>query len=367
MNTNSNIKVALIARPNLFTVIGGDTIQVKETSAALKKIGVNTEIVLYKNINYSKYNLLHFFNVITPEDIIGHINKSNIPYVVSTIYVSYREYDKYHRKGLLGVISKVLPRDTIEYLKTLAKFLLRKEDVSTTKFFFVGHKKSIKKIIKKSELLLPNSENEYKRLQCDYGINKDYRVIPNAIKKNLFIEDVTVEKNIVLCVARIEGQKNQLNVIKALNNTKYQVYFIGSPAPNQTDYYKLCKATASSNIHFINFIAQEELVMYYNKAKVHILASWFETTGLSNLEAAAMGCNLVVGDRGDVRDYLKDDVFYCEPSDINSIKLAVDNAWDAKANKKLQMRVIEEYTWKIAAQKTVEAYQLVLNKYDKEI
>lgn len=360
MSSKNNIRVALIARPNLFTVIGGDTIQVKETSEALRKVGVETEIVLEKEIDYYKFDLLHFFNVITPEDIIAHVLKSPTPYVLSTIYVSYREYDKYHRKGLLGFISKILPRDTIEYLKTLAKYILRKEEVSTVKFFFIGHKRAIKKIIANAQLLLPNSNSEYRRLSRDYNISKNFKVIPNAIKKNLFVEDPKIERDIVLCVARIEGQKNQLNIIKALNNTKYSVYFIGSPAPNQIDYYKDCLAMAEKNIHFINFIPQTELVNYYNRAKVHILASWFETTGLSNLEAAAMGCNLVVGDRGDVRDYLGNEVFYCEPGDINSIKLSVDKAWNSSKNLSLQKKVLTDYVWEKTAEKTLEAYKFVL-------
>lgn len=361
MINKNNIRVALIARPNLFTVIGGDTIQVKETAEALKKFGVTTEIILEKEIDYSKFDLLHFFNVITPEDIIGHVLKSKTLYVISTIYVNYREYDRYHRKGLLGLISKLLPRDTIEYLKTLAKFILRKEDVSTVKFFFIGHKRAINKIISKAQLLLPNSNSEYNRLGKDYGISKKFIVIPNAIKKNLFVENPSVERDIVLCVARIEGQKNQLNVIRALNNTNYRVYFIGSPAPNQLDYYNECVATAEKNISFIKFIPQTDLINYYNRAKVHILASWFETTGLSNLEAAAMGCNLVVGDRGDVRDYLGDEAFYCEPGDLNTIKLAVDKAWHSPKNLALQNRVLTDYVWEKTAEKTLEAYKSVLN------
>jgi len=39
----------------------------------------------------------------------------------------------------------------------------------------------------------------------------------------------------VLCIARIEGIKNQLNLIKALNDTEFNVLLIGSHAPNQKD------------------------------------------------------------------------------------------------------------------------------------
>ena len=48
-----------------------------------------------------------------------------------------------------------------------------------------------------------------------------------------------------------------------------------------------------------------------------------ETPGLSSLEAAAMGKNIVVTTKGDTYDYFEDYAFYCEPDDIESIKNAL--------------------------------------------
>ncbi len=357
---NEPIKIVMIARPNLFKVPGGDTVQLKETANALRILGVEVDIYLEGGINYEKYQLIHFFNVITPEDILGHIYRTKLPYVVSTIYVNYREYDKYHRKDIVGKLSQVLSRNAIEYLKTLGKFLLKGEKVSTTRFFLKGHNRSIKYILKQAKLLLPNSENEFKRLQTDYKLTTPYAVVPNAINVNLFKPLSETTRDIILCVARIEGQKNQLNIIRALKNTEYTIIFIGAYAPNQLSYYEQCKAEATSNMTFIDFIPQSDLLAYYSKAKVHILASWFETTGLSNLEAGMMGCQLVVGDRGDVRDYLGEHAFYCEPGDLSSIKNAVDKAWNAKKNEVLPAKILSTFTWEKAAEATLKAYQTVL-------
>ena len=56
------------------------------------------------------------------------------------------------------------------------------------------------------------------------------------------------------------------------------------------------------------------------EAKVNVLTSWVETPGLVSLEAAYAGCNLVVSDKGSVRDYFKNFAFYCDPSNIKNIK-----------------------------------------------
>jgi glycosyltransferase involved in cell wall biosynthesis len=114
-------------------------------------------------------------------------------------------------------------------------------------------------------------------------------------------------------------------------------------------------------MQFIDFIPQEQLLDYYSKAKVHILASWFETTGLSNLEAGAMGCNLVVGRRGDVEEYFEDLVEYCEPDDLKSIRAAIEKSWNKEVSPILQSRIFNNFTWKAAAKITYEAYQTILS------
>lgn len=351
----------MIARPNLFSAPGGDTIQIKETANALKALGLNVDIILNNKINYQNYHLLHFFNIIDPEDILGHVLISNLPYVVSTIYVDYREYDQKYRQGLLGTLSQFLPYNRIEYLKTLGKFLLKNEKVSTLRFFLKGHGPSIQYILKNARMLLPNSENEYRRLERDYHLSQKYMVVPNGFNPTIFKNKENLERNIILCVGRIEGRKNQLNVIKALKNTQYQVIFIGAPAPNQKKYVQACKNEATENIQFIDHIEQSQLINYYQRAKVHVLASWFETTGLSNLEAAAMGCNIVVANRGDVKDYFGENVYYCEPDDIDSIKENIVKAYNAPTNDVFQKVIFDKFTWEKAGTKTLEAYQKILH------
>lgn len=352
----------MITRPDLFTVPGGDTIQIVKTAESLKQLfDIHIDIVLDGEMDYHSYSLIHFFNIICPEDILGHVNNSNIPFVVSTIYVDYHEYDRFHRKDLLGYLSRFIQHDRMAYIKTLAKFILNRERASTWRFFIKGHKRSIEHIIKKADLLLPNSVNEYARLKRDYKISKKYVVVPNAIDPFLFKNKKEVKRDIVLCVGRIEGRKNQLNVIRALKNTSYTLVFIGQIAPNQKDYFNRCKAEATDKMKFFEFMPQEQLVTYYSRARVHILASWFETTGLSNLEAGVMGCNLVLGDRGDVRDYFEDMVHYCEPGDLKSIREAVNKAWDSKPNLLLQEKILNEFTWEKAAVVTAKAYQSVLS------
>jgi glycosyltransferase involved in cell wall biosynthesis len=354
------MKVAFITRSTLYSIPGGDTVQAVQTAGHLAHLGVDADVLLSnQQIDYESYDLLHFFNLIRPADILYHSRKSKKPFVVSTILCNYSEYDKHHRKGI-GALFSYLPADGIEYVKTIGRWLLGKDHLSSIDYTWKGQRKSIMEILQSANAILPNSESEYKRVIKNYTCKVRHKVVPNGINPALFKADTTIVKdnNLVLCVARIEGIKNQLNLIKALNNTRFRLILIGAPAPNQTAYYDECVAEAAGNVSFINHIPQNELVKYYGEAKVHILPSWFETTGLSSIEAAAMRCNIVITDKGDTREYFGNYAQYCDPALPASILQAVEQASEAKFNEGLRDKILKQYTWQQAASQTLKAYNL---------
>jgi glycosyltransferase involved in cell wall biosynthesis len=361
----------MVARSTLYSSPGGDTTQIEMTAKYLRDLGITADVVLAdKKIDYKKYDLIHFFNIIRPDDILCHMKRDK-PFVVSTVFVEYSEFDKIARSGLSGLLFKILTPSQIEYFKCIARFLLKRDKIKSNYFLFRGQMKSISYIAERAKLLLPNSHNEYKRLESHLHKNFPYRKVVNAIDPNIFNDSVIEDKNFkdhILMVARIEGLKNQLNVIKALGGTKYQLTIIGKPALNQIAYYNECRALASeySNIHFVTeHIEHKKLVSIYKASKVHVLASWFETTGLVSLEAAMMGCNIVVTRKGDTEEYFKDMAYYCEPDDIDSIRDAVIKAYNEPVNPGLKSFIKKNYTWNNAAQQTLEAYYSVL--YDRNL
>jgi glycosyltransferase involved in cell wall biosynthesis len=355
------MKIAFIVRSTLFKVQGGDTIQVLETASHLRDLGVQVSIFLsHEKISYGQFDLLHFFNLTRPANILHHIKKTDRPFVVSPILVDYTEYDKNYRTGLSGWVLRLFASP--EYIKTVARWLFLKDSLPSREYLWKGQRRSIQYILEKAAMLLPNSTAEYQALEKQYSINKPYRVVPNGINENIFLgkDNSIKDESLVVCAARIEGIKNQLNLIKALNHSSFTLMVIGTPGANQTSYYKKCRKTAGKNIIFTGRLTQKELRSYYQKAKLHILPSWFETCGLSSLEAAAMGCNIIITDKGYTREYFGDEAFYCDPGNIESIYHAVSLAAKSDPSTRLQERIRKEFTWTQAAQKTWEAYQTVL-------
>jgi len=359
------MKILMLSRATLYSSPGGDTVQVLETANHLRKKGVVVDVKLTnEDVIYANYDLIHFFNIIRPADILRHILKTTVPFAVSTIFVDYGEYEKKNRKGLLGFLNNIMPSDTIEYFKCIARFILNGEQIGGTNYLLWGHRKSIRYILSKASVILPNSNSEYLRLHRKYNETPTYMVVPNAISTSNFVEDrfLIRKRDAVLCVGRVEGRKNQFNLIKAMNRLGYPTYIIGNHSPNSYKYYMQCKEIANSNIQFIPHLSQDKLVEYYQKAKVHVLPSWFETTGLSSLEAAAMGCNIVVSPKGDTKEYFKDYASYCDPEDVDSITEAIKEQYDKETAAEFKDYILKNYTWDKAADKTLEAYKKVLQK-----
>jgi glycosyltransferase involved in cell wall biosynthesis len=213
------------------------------------------------------------------------------------------------------------------------------------------------------DVFLPNSESEMQRVKEDFKLNAPkYVVVPNGIDLELFVYDkvqVPPEleeiKGCILSVARIEGRKCQLELIKAVKGLPYKHVLIGKPAPNHKKYFNLVMEEAQKleNVIYLGHVEHDLLPKYYKAAKVHALVSWMETPRLSSLEAAAMKCNIVVTRKGDTYDYFGDYAYYCEPDDIDSIRSALIKACEEPFNEKLYELVVNNYTRGAAAKKTI--------------
>lgn len=357
------MKVLFISRPTLFSASGGDTVQVEETAKALRRLNIEVDIKLAdENIDYSNYQLIHFFNVIRPNSIIPHVKKSALPFVISTIFVDYSEIEKKERGLIFKLLSRTFGSDGTDYIKTIGRAVLNGESIIDYQYLFKGHKRSVEYILNHAAMLLPNSHNEFHRLKKRYAFENSYVKVPNAISED-FIEqrDDSIPKKGVVCIGRIEFIKNQLNLIRAVKDTDIELSIIGKAAPNHQDYYERCKSEAGPNVQFLGQLSKNEVISKLNAAKVHVLPSWFETTGLSTIEAASLGCNIVISKKGDTEEYFKDFAHYCKPDQPASIKAAILLALSEDYNPKLRTFIDQHYTWEKTAKITLESYQKVLN------
>ncbi len=366
------MKVLFQTRTNLFEAPGGDMVQMLKTKEFLEKTGIQVDISLDFEPNLKGYDLVHLFNLMEPQDIylqLKNAQRQNKKVVLSTIYGLYTEFERKARGGIFQKVANFLSPYQIVYIKTLVKHYKEKRmHKGVLQMLYKGHYGLMKEIVDNTSVFLPNSDSEMKRVATEFKLkNPKYVSIPNAIDKSVFTDSddnqtnpFLKHKDCILCAARIEGRKSTLNLVRAVKNTKYQLVLVGKESQNQKEYVNQVHLEAGKNVTFLGAISHEELKKLYQVCKVHALVSWMETPGLSSLEAAAMGKNIVVTTKGDTYDYFEDYAFYCEPDDIESIKKAITKAYDGPVNPKLKQKILEKYTWEQTAIETLKAYELAL-------
>jgi glycosyltransferase involved in cell wall biosynthesis len=347
------MRVLFLSRSTLFSQPGGDTLQVEQTAEHLRQLGCHVDVKLGPQKNeYHNYDVIHFFNLVRPADA-RKVLKSNKPLIVSSIYHDYNEYDSRHRGALFAWLYRLFGKFSIEYFKTIARWLNGSDEFPGFAYLIQGQKRSMQKILKHSQFLLATSHQEIKRITDDLGH------LPPSKKVSLGSEHIPLPKTHlarkgVLCAARIEGPKNQLKLIRAVNAIGVALHLTGNTAKNQSDYTLRCRKEASAHVHFHGRISKEELTELYQQSKVHALISYYETTGLSTLEALKMGCQVVVTNRGAQPEIFGPRAFYCDPDNLDSIKAAVEEALTCNENHTEWVK--DNFSWAAAARDILDIY-----------
>lgn len=367
------MKVLFQARINLFSAPGGDTIQITKTMEYLRKLGIvcdlNTSILT--NFAYKEYDIVHLFNFTRIQETYWFARlakRAGRRVILSTIYWDNLEVERFADVGFRSLINRYLTINQIEYLKGLGRFIMQLEvNRATLSLLLKGFRRLQEDTLQYIDYYLPNAEIEMEVFQRRFGKGKilPYLVIPNGVDVDTKASSCHNQrfeqfKDCVLCVGRIDGRKNQLNLIRALKDVEIPVVFVGQSAPNHRSYMDKIKKEAGPRMHFLGWVGHEYLADLYKNAKVHVCPSWYETPGLASLEAGAAGCNIVVTNKGSTREYFGSYAYYCEPDSVSSIRDAVLKAYYAPQNDRLKGIILENYTWEKAAEKTAIAYETVM-------
>ena len=365
------MKVLFQSRTNLFEAPGGDLVQMLKTKEFLERNNVQVDISLDFEPNLDSYDIVHLFNLMEPQDIYlqwRNAKKQNKKVVLSTIYGLYTEFERKARGGIFQKIANFLNPYQIGYIKVCIKhFFEKRMHKGVYIMLFKGYYKMMKEIVDGVDVFLPNSDSEMKRVAYEFKMKEfKYNTIPNAVDKAIFDNSETIisekfqqYKDCIVCAARIEGRKSTLNLVKAVKNSNYKLVLVGKESKNQKKYVEKVHEEADDNVFFLGSIPHEDLKELYSVSKVHVLPSWMETPGLSSLEAAVMGCNIVVTKKGDTEDYFEDYAFYCEPDNVVSIRKAIDEAYNSPVNPKLKEKILKEYIWENTAKETIKAYNFI--------
>ncbi len=376
------MKVLFQTRVDLFTNRGGDTIQVEKTCEELKKLGVDVDISAKFGLDLSKYDLVHIFQLDwTCEPYLQILNakKQGKKVILSPIHHSEQEVVEFEKNcsyGLRKIVRLFFKSlESLDVLKNIYRSFMDVRKMYPT-FLSIkdGYRNQQKKVIELSDMVLVQTDREANDIKDDYKIDFEWRKVALGVGDVYFdksSEKWIAEDDYVVVVGRIEPRKNQLRIIEAYKKLRYEgrtnkkLVIIGAFNKNNLFYYLhfLLGIRKYSWVYYVPKVDYLKMPSVYKLAKVCVSASFFETTGLTLLEAALSGCCNVVARNGStgerVKEYLGENVTFCDPYSIDSIRDAIKLALESKrpcisdTDKKF-------YTWSNVASNTLKVYNEVL-------
>lgn len=158
---------------------------------------------------------------------------------------------------------------------------------------------------------------------------------PKGKKENMVITVGNLKDDVTI---RIKGLKSFFEVAKQMPDTKF--ILIGNHKNIIADKWN---KDAPPNLEIKGFLPPDELVKFYQRAKVYAQLSYQESFGCALAEAMLCGCTPVVTKRGGIPEVVGDSGFYIEYDDIKGIKIAIEKALEQKDGDEPRKRIISKF------------------------
>jgi len=350
------MKIAYFTYPSAFNFFGGGEIQLLKTKEYIEKVRRNYYVKLFDIFQdkLEQFDILHNFSI-SPDclSLCGMAKLKGVKVALSPIYWKPSNMEK----------QKALGKKIIQ----IKNFY---ENLTGYRLFTFQALRPYKEFLELSSIILPNSEMEASLISTTFRIKREkFHIVPNGVDKrfsdakpDLFIQKYGLE-DFILFVGRIEARKNVVSLLSACKDLNAPVVIVGHDSILEHDYFKLFKKMADSdpNFEYLGFLSHnsEELTSAYAAAKVFVLPSWYETPGLSALEAGLAGCNIVITREGSTTEYFKDLAWYVDPASIKDIRKKISDALEKPKTTTLRQLILKSYTWETVAEKTIQAYDLI--------
>lgn len=251
---------------------------------------------------------------------------------------------------------------------------------------FPLHYKLVKNLLfkrsaKKADIITTVSRHSRESI-CRFYTVPDHQVqlIPNGVGEEFFqqIDKIQARKKIhdkygieksILCVSRIEPRKNHSALINAfleleLYKKGYHLVFIGHISIKVPGLMQLAESNneAKHQIHFLQKIAEPELLDFYSAAECFVYPSRAEGFGLPPLEAAATGLPVICSNACGMNEFGFFGNGHIDPDNQEMLKKQLSDMlegnYDIDHISRITEKIKSDYTWKASSEKL---YSLITN------
>ena len=337
------ISVAMMTSPTVFQNHGGLAIQMRETHAALRELGIDAELVNPMDVDLTRFDVIHAFSAINGcQRIIEHAKTIGKVAIGSPLLQPFWTAG-YGRRARL--IDQVASRLLGWHVKTEYRHL--------------------QSFLQKADHLIALGDVERRSIHDAFLVpDAKISVIPNGIPArffragpDLFCREFGIEPGFVLIVGEVSPYKNQLTLANALKDCGRQLVVIGPLNKAPADY-----VAALQQLPFVHLTGRIDyadplLSSAYAAAGVFCLPSLSEVMPLSVLEALAGNTPVVMTERHCMdASRFGSCIRYVEPQNASAIRSALEQQF-AFAETGECRRVVEDLTWTAVATRIAKVYR----------
>lgn len=207
------------------------------------------------------------------------------------------------------------------------------------------YKRMVRYVLKKATKILAVSEFNKKEIEKHLGMT-DVEVIYNSIDYNKF-KPKGKKEDIILTVGFVKketwirkGISEFIEVAQLFSLKDEPGRFVIVGKINDFMAENVAKIKSETpNLKFTGFVSDEELLKWYQKAKVYCQLSRYESFGIAPGEAMLCECVPVVADNGALPEVVGDAGFYANHVDTEYTKHFVMEALKSKKGKKARERI----------------------------
>lgn len=201
-------------------------------------------------------------------------------------------------------------------------------------------------ILQHAEIVVSVSKASQKELQQNLNYSTS-KLIYNGVEIDKFNINKAIHKEkIAITVGRITKSNLMRKGIEPFVRAAAYLpdipfYVIGK---FDTDVHSFLRTIASENVIFTGFISEEELIGYYQRAKVYVQASAHEAFGISLAEAMLCECIPVITDRGALPEVAGGTGFVIPFNDPKAVADAIEKALLAPTGSSARKHIMKNFS-----------------------
>ena len=209
-------------------------------------------------------------------------------------------------------------------------------------------------------LVRSNFEKSY--IQRVYAVNENkFKLVPLSFTPSLCNDILNRQQKENFCFhisSLYQDRKNVLRLVKAAKKYGFDLYLAGNKGTDAQFKFLQDEISNSSNIHVLGFISEEQKIAFYKRAKVFALPSLQEGVGIVALDAALLGCEIVITNIGAPKEYYNNMACVVNPYDIDQIGVSIQKLLNDEVKYQTQLSdYIEKfYSPQIIGAKLIGAY-----------